>query len=124
MEGINDLFTRIRNAVLVKKSEVVLPYSRIKLDIANVLVKKSFLENIHKDDVNLVLKIAYQQNAVCRISGIKVIYRPGVHTYKKANDLKSKNRFAITIISTSKGVMTGKEAEKLGIGGEVLAEVW
>lgn len=121
---INDLFIRIKNASLARKHEVVLPYSKIKENIAKVLVREGYLEYSRKDKNNLLVQIAYVGNEP-RVMGARNISTPGLHIYRKAKEIRSsKKKFITIIVSTPGGVMTGAEATKKGLGGEVIAEIW
>ena len=134
-DPIGDMLTRIRNAQAVKKSEVVLPMSKIKFAIAQILEKEGMLSKVeieeggvgNKNDkfkkIKLVLK--YKKSGKSFISSIKRISKPGLRIYVKKDELpRVLNNFGIAIISTPKGVMTNKVARKKGLGGEVLCEVY
>lgn len=119
-----DLFTRIRNAVMAKKPEIPVPYSRLKEAIAQVLLKEGYLSNVTrvKDELVMALTIKRRKSV---ITGIKNVSRPGLRIYRASDKLPRPLRGAgISIISTPKGVMSNKEARKLGVGGEVLGEIW
>lgn len=119
-----DLFTRIRNAVMAKKPEIPVPYSRFKEAIAQVLLKEGYLSNVTrvKDELVMTLTIKRRKSV---ITGIKNVSRPGLRIYRGSGALPRPLRGAgISIISTPKGVMSNKEARKLGVGGEVLGEIW
>lgn len=127
---IADMLTRIRNAGTAKHETVEVPASTVKSAIADILVKEGYIKNVEKiEGVNTqgVLKITlkYVENKKLAISGIKRISKPGLRVYANKEDLpKVLGGLGIAIISTSKGIMTDKEARKLGIGGEVMAYVW
>lgn len=135
MDPIADMFTRIRNASAVKKSEVVLPLSKLKYEIAKILetegwIKKAAivpggLDGRHNnfDELQIILK--YRKNGKPQIDTIKRISRPGLKIYVGKDEIPTVlNNFGVAIISTSKGLMTGKEAKKQKIGGEILGEIF
>lgn len=127
---IADMLTRIRNAGTAKHETVEVPASTVKSAIADILVKEGYIKSVEKiEGVNTqgVLKITlkYVENKKLAISGIKRISKPGLRVYANKEELpKVLGGLGIAIISTSKGIMTDKEARKLGIGGEVMAYVW
>lgn len=127
---IADMLTRIRNAGTAKHETVDVPASTVKTAIADILVKEGYIKSFEKiEGVNTqgVLKITlkYVENKKLAISGIKRISKPGLRVYANKEELpKVLGGLGIAIISTSKGIMTDKEARKLGIGGEVMAYVW
>ena len=128
-DPIADMLTRIRNAITAKKTDVIIPASKTKMSIANILLSEGYvsavdvIENGIKKDIKVTLK--YGPNGEKVISGIKRISKPGLRIFSNAEDLpKVINGLGIAIISTNKGVMTDKQARSLNIGGEVLAYVW
>ncbi len=129
IDPIADLLTRIRNANQMRYNEVVVPSSKIKLEIVKILKDEGYITNykIEKNDVqdNIIITLKYGANKERVISGLKRISKPGLRVYAKAEEIPSVlNGLGISIISTSKGIMTGKEAKKENLGGEVLAYVW
>ena len=127
-DPIADMLTRLRNAFAVKKTEVSLPYSKIKAEIASVLKDEGYLESVEKvEEVGfptLKIVLRYQSGHVPAIRSIKKISKPGCRVYAKAEELPVVlNNMGVAIISTSKGVMTNRSAKKLNIGGEVICEV-
>ena len=127
-DPIADMLTRIRNANQMRKETVVIPTSKVKSAILEVLKKEGFIENYTvsadvKSETTITLK--YTENNQRVIKGLKRISKPSLHVYSKAEDLpKVLNGLGIAIISTSQGIMSDKEARKQKIGGEVLAYVW
>ncbi|MFN3301537.1 MAG: 30S ribosomal protein S8 [Patescibacteria group bacterium] len=131
MDPISDMLTRIRNALAVKKPEVIIPFSKIKFAIAKILEKEKFIEKVEKIppkkkksfyEIKITLKY---KNGEPAIRELKRISKPGCRVYLKANKIKPvKGGLGILIISTSRGIMTGQEARKRKLGGEVLAEIW
>lgn len=127
-DSIADMLTRIRNANQMRYEEVRIPASRVKEEIAKILKEEGFINNykLEKDNVQgtlvLTLKYADKQRV---ITGLKRISKPGLRVYAKHDELpKVLNGLGIAIISTSKGIMTDKEARMQNIGGEVLAYIW
>lgn len=129
-DPIADMLTRLRNALLSGKKEVRLPFSKIKFAIGKILEKEGYLEKAARDtaakwndELQLVLK--YNQNEEPIIQGLKKISKPGCRVYvTKENLPKVLSGYGLAIISTSKGVMTNKEAKKQSLGGEVICEIW
>jgi len=127
-DPISDMLTRIRNAQAVKKAELVLPYSRMKFALAKILEKEGFVEHVTQVTeskfpmIQIVLKYT---NSLPAIQSIQRISSPGRRVYTKSEDLRSVlSGLGISVISTSNGLMTNKEAHKRHLGGEVLCEVY
>ena len=128
-DPIADLLTRIRNANQMRYNEVVIPSSNMKLEIVKILEREGFIASykIEKSEVqdNIIVTLKYGKNKERVISGLKRISKPGLRVYAKAEEIPTVlNGLGIAILSTSKGVMTGKEARKENLGGEVLAYIW
>jgi small subunit ribosomal protein S8 len=122
---IADMLTRIRNANELHYETVSMPTSKMKVEIANILKSEGFIKDYVVEDRTLTLTLKYSDNKERVISGLKCISKPGLRVYAKAEDIpRVLNGLGIAIISTSKGVMTDKEARKQSIGGEVLAYIW
>ncbi len=135
MDPIADMFTRIRNASAVKKSEVSLPLSKLKLEIAKILETEGWIKKAevvagglngrHSSFDELLLHLKYHKNGKPQISSIKRISRPGLKIYVSKDEIPTVlNNFGIAIISTSNGLMTDKQAKKAQVGGEVLGEIY
>lgn len=126
-DPIADMLTRIRNASMARKKEVAVPFSKIKAAIAGILVREGYLEKAEeKTDTHrhLVLRLAYQ-NGSPAVNHLARISTPSHRRYVKAGEVnKVLNGFGVAILSTPKGVMTGNEAKKAGVGGELLCEVY
>lgn len=129
-DPIADMLTRIRNANTAKHDTVCIPASKMKLAIANILVDEGYVEkcelveNGKFQDIKLSLKYGASKNEKI-IGGIKKISKPGLRVYAgKENMPRVLGGLGIAIVSTNQGVMTDKQARKLGAGGEVLAFVW
>jgi len=126
-DPIADMLTRIRNASSALKAEVELPYSKIKKALADILIREGYLvkaEEIKDVKSTLVLTLKYT-NKQPAISNIKRISKPSHRKYMKAKEIsKILNGYGTSILSTPKGLLTGKEAKKEGLGGEVICEIW
>ena len=128
-DPIADMLTRIRNANSSKHKTVDIPASKMKLAIADILFKEGYIKSFEEisNDVQGTIRVAlkYDEKGNRVIAGIKRISKPGLRVYASKEDLPQVlNGLGIAIVSTSKGVMTDKEARKEGLGGEVLAYVW
>ena len=122
---IADMLTRIRNANELHYELVSMPTPKMKVEIANILKSEGYISEYTVEDRTLTLTLKYSDNKERVISGLKCISKPGLRVYAKAEDIpRVLNGLGIAIISTSKGVMTDKEARKQSIGGEVLAYIW
>ena len=124
---IADMLTRIRNALLAKHETVVIPASNIKKSIADILLKEGYIKGITFEEGvqgNIVIDLKYVDNKPA-ISGLKRISKPGLRVHVGCEDIpKVMGGLGVAIISTSKGIMTGKQARDSKQGGEVLAYVW
>ncbi len=128
-DPIADMLTRIRNALVAKHETVDVPASTIKKAIAQILLSEGYIkgyeliENGVEKTIRIQLK--YGPNKQRVVVGLKRISKPGLRVYARKDQVpKVLNGLGIAVISTSRGVMTDKEARKLGVGGEVLAYVW
>ncbi|MCP5245264.1 MAG: 30S ribosomal protein S8 [Burkholderiales bacterium] len=126
-DPIADMLTRIRNAQMAKKKSVCVPYSKIKSAIAKVLKEEGYIIDFKKNMSNkqAVIDITLKYYAELPvIEKIKRISKPGLRIYKQAPEIPVvMNGLGVAIVSTSKGVMTGKKAQETGVGGEILCEV-
>lgn len=123
---IGDFVTRLKNAALARKSEVVVPYSRFKEDVARALEREGYITSFAKDlkSRTLTVDLTYRKKMPL-ITNTKIVSRPGVRIYKASRKLGVVLGGAgIAIVSTSKGVMSSREAKKKGLGGEIIAEIW
>ena len=126
---IADMLTRVRNALIAKHEAVEVPASNLKKELARILLEEGFISgyDIAEDGVQgkIVITLKYGPHGEKVISGLKRVSKPGLRIYSNCEDLpKVLGGLGIAILSTSKGIMTGKEAKKLHQGGEVLAYVW
>ena len=128
-DPIADMLTRLRNANTVGHETVEIPASKMKKAIAEILKEEGYITDfdVIEDDKQGMIKVTmkYGSNKERVISGIKKISKPGLKVYAKANEVpKVLGGLGIAIISTSKGIVSDKEARKLGVGGEVICYVW
>ena len=129
IDPIADMLTRIRNANSNKHSSVLVPQSKTKLAIAEILKNEGFIEGyktVENDGIKMIeIALKYGPNGEKVIQGLKRISKPGLRIYANAEQLPSVlNGLGIAIVSTNKGIITDKNARKLNVGGEVLAYVW
>lgn len=129
-DPIADMLTRIRNANSSKHKTVDIPASNMKLAIAEILFKEGYIKSFEEIKVEnnqgiIRITLKYDEKGARVIDGLRRISKPGLRVYAGKEELpKVLNGLGVAIISTSKGIMTDKEARKLKIGGEVLAYVW
>lgn len=128
-DPIADMLTRIRNGNNARHKSVDVPASNIKKEISEILLKEGYIKKYEfiEDDKQGIIKIdfKYGENNERVISGIKRISKPGLRVYvNRENIPRVLGGLGIAIISTSKGIVTDKEARKLGVGGEVICYVW
>ena len=127
-DQIADLITRIRNAIMVHKNEVSVPASKLKIAILEGLKRTTFITDykiVEATPRNSIKVIINQINEAPRINEINKVSKPGRRVYAGVEELpKIKSGRGIILISTSKGVMTGDEAKKARLGGEILVKVW
>ena len=132
MSPIANMLTQIKNAQSRGKEGVVLPFSKMTFGIAEILKNKGFIGGVekktrkmNKSEVSILGVELKYENGVGAIGGIKMISKPSRRVYVGKDDLKPiKNGYGISIISTSRGLMTGDEAKKAKIGGEIICEIW
>ena len=128
-DPIADMLTRIRNALVAKHETVDVPASNMKLAIAEILLKEGYIKSytVNEEGVEKMMTIVlkYGPNKQRVITGLKRVSKPGLRVYARKDRLpRVLNGLGIAIISTSKGIMTDREARKQGVGGEVLAYIW
>ena len=123
-DPIADMLTRIRNANAALHETVNIPASRMKAAVLDILLQEGFVKNV-KEENTLKVTLKYGSNNEKVITGIKRISKPGLRVYAKKEELpRVLGGLGIAVISTSKGVMSDKQARKEGLGGEVIAYVW
>lgn len=127
-DPIADMLTRIRNAILVNKNEVNLPYSSMKERLANELKKSGFIDGVKSDKTGDFQRLIITINAPgtnARINTIERVSKPGRRLYVKADEVpRVMNGRGVMIVSTSKGLMSGDEAKKKRMGGELICKVY
>jgi small subunit ribosomal protein S8 len=128
-DPIADMLTRIRNGLVARHGEVRIPHSRIKVRIAEILVREGYVEDVEvvpagvQPEIKVKLKYTPDRSPV--IHGLKRVSRPGLRVYADRNGMpRVQGGLGIAIVSTSKGVMTDREARRSRVGGEVMCEVW
>lgn len=127
-DPIADMLTRIRNACQARKSELVMPYSKFKENLAKLLMQEGFLGAVSTlEDQHKMLKISlkYAPNGDPVIGGINRVSTPGQRIYLSSEKLPRTNSgFGVTVVSTSKGLLTDRQARKERVGGEVVCQIW
>lgn len=134
MDTISDFFIRIKNAYLAKKDRAVIPFSGMKYEMAKILERKGFVSAVRKkrkkknleirEFLYLEVKLKYEAGDAA-LSGVRLVSSPGRRIYLKKDEIRPvRSGYGILIISTSKGIMTGEEAQSLGLGGQAIAQIW
>lgn len=128
-DPIADMLTRLRNAARAHKTEFVVPYSRLKSEIARILEKEGYiagfeLETTPQGRPNLKIRNKFV-NKASAIAGLKRVSKPGLRRYVKADEVpRVLGGMGVAVLSTSRGVLTGQEARRQNVGGELLAYIW
>jgi small subunit ribosomal protein S8 len=128
-DPIADMLTRLRNANSAYHDRVVMPHSKLKVSIAEILQKEGYIASHHVEDAevgkNLVIELKYGRNRERSIAGLRRVSKPGLRVYAKNTNLpRVLGGLGVAIISTSSGLQTDQQAKRNGVGGEVLAYVW
>ncbi len=128
-DPVADLLTRIRNAINARQQKLDVPASKLKMEIARILKEEGYLANYKATEENgrklLRLYIKYGSNNDAAITNLARVSRPGCRVYVGHSDIpRVLGGLGISILTTPKGVMTGRQARKTGVGGEILCEVW
>ena len=128
-DPISDMLTRIRNAGIARQAQTTCPFSKQKLAIAKVLEEAGFIENVSAESKEghpaLVMGIRYDDQGRPLIDGIRRVSKPGRRVYVGAREIwKVRNGLGISVISTSKGILSDEGAREASVGGEVVCEVW
>lgn len=128
-DPIADMLTRIRNASRARHQEVVVPASRTKREIARILVEEGFIAGFSEEQQGpgqvLRLQLKYVEGKVPVVSGLKRISKPGLRVYARKTEIpRVLGGLGLVLVSTSQGIMTGTQARKAELGGEILAYVW
>ena len=127
--SVSDFIIRIKNGALAKRKEIELPYSNINLAIGKVLKKEGFLDEVKEskngNQKSIKATISYEKRQPI-LNDVKIVSKPSLRVYKASkdiSDIEKRGRHRV-VISTSQGVMSGKEAKNKGLGGEILFEIW
>jgi small subunit ribosomal protein S8 len=128
-DPIADMLTRLRNAGMVRHRQVLVPSSKMKVAIARILKEEGFIQHYEmirgRPQPQIRIRLKYDQDRKSVLTALKRVSKPGCRIYTKKQDIPwVLSGLGIAILSTPKGVMTGKKARRLGIGGEVLCYVW
>ncbi|WP_028852097.1 30S ribosomal protein S8 [Thermocrispum municipale] len=128
-DPIADFLTRLRNANSAYHDEVVVPHSKLKQNIAEILKREGYIADYRTEQgdkhKNLVVKLKYGPNRERSIAGLRRVSKPGLRVYAKSTELPNVlGGLGVAIISTSSGLQTDRQAKRNGVGGEVLAYVW
>jgi small subunit ribosomal protein S8 len=127
-DQIADLITRLRNAIMAGKNEILVPTSRLKTQVVEVLKKNGYVANFEVKDESprgILRVVINEEGQNPKINEISKVSKPGQRIYSAADDLPTiKSGRGMIIVSTSKGLMTGREAKKNRLGGEILVKVW
>ena len=128
-DPVADFLTRIRNALSAQHDSVVIPASKFKVELARILREQGYIEDYATEPARvgeaLRVRLKYTEERASVISGLKRVSSPGRRTYVHSGEIpKILGAMGTTIVSTSRGVMTGHEAKRQGVGGEVVAYVW
>ncbi len=127
-DPIADMLTRIRNALIARQDWVVIPASRLKMDIVKILKAEGFVADYHVEKTapqTIRLQLRYGERKQGIITGLRRISRPGLRVYRRCADVpRIRGGMGVAILSTSRGVMTDRDARRAGVGGEVLCFIW
>ncbi len=133
MDTVSDFFIRIKNAYLVKNDRVVIPFSKMKYEMAKILERRGFVSAVRKKkkskkgelgELVLDIKLKYE-DGLPAFNNVRLISKPGRRIYIKRGEIRPvKSGYGVLVVSTSKGIMTGDEAVKAGVGGQAIAEVY
>jgi small subunit ribosomal protein S8 len=127
-DPIADFLTRLRNAATARKAEVVAPYSKIKAEVARILKQEGYITNYEVDTTGkfpVIKVLTKSHNRSSAITGLKRISKPGLRKYVAVTEIpRVLGGMGISILSTPRGIVSGREAKKQNIGGELLAIVW
>ncbi len=127
-DPIGDMIIRIKNALMARKVETIVPHSKIKKAIAEIMKKHKYIEDFEvidkkpQKEIKIILKYVKDMPAV---TGVKRISKPGRRVYRGSAKIPvTLNGYGVTIVSTNKGVLTDQQARKLNVGGEILCQIW
>lgn len=127
-DPIADMIIRIKNAFLARQNETLVPHSKLKEAIAKLLVENGYLDAVELQagapQSNLLLKLKYV-GKVPAITDVRRVSKPGRRLYSSASEIpQALGGYGLTVVSTSKGIMSGTQARQLNVGGEVLCQIW
>ena len=128
-DPLADMLTRIRNACMVRFESVNIPHSKLKLNITKILKEEGYIRDYHLEKTeagdNLKIDLKYDQDGKKVIAGLRRISKPGRRIYARYDEIpKVMTGLGISILSTSRGVMTDRKARAMKVGGEIICEVW
>jgi small subunit ribosomal protein S8 len=128
-DPIADFLTRIRNGIMAAHETVIIPSSRLKQEMARILTEQGYIDGFDVEPgtpgERIVVRLKYTENRTSVISGLRRVSRPGQRMYVDSKHVpKVLGGMGTAIVSTSQGVMTGHDARRAGVGGEIVAEVW
>ena len=128
-DPIADMLTRLRNAIMARHGDVLVPASRMKLSVAKILKEEGFIKDYEvirgKPERTIKIYLRYYDDNQSVISGLERVSRPGLRTYVQRKEIpRVYGGMGVAIVSTSRGVKTGQQARRLGIGGELLCYIW
>jgi len=130
VDPITDLLNRIRNAAMARHASTRAPYSNMKMRLVEILKEEGYIDDFSMDEGDgihreIIINIKYLDNFKTAINKMRRISKPGRRFYCKADDIpKVKAGLGVSIITTSKGIITDRDARRLNVGGEVLCEIW
>ncbi len=129
MSVVSDFIIRIKNAAMANRRELTLPFSKINKNVGKLLVKEGFLEDLKEEkekDRKFLRAVLKYERRIPSFSNVLVVSKPSLRVYKSAKSIEGIQRRGrhTVVLSTSLGIMTGKEAQKKGVGGEILFEIW
>lgn len=129
-DPVADMLTRIRNAITARHGTVDVPVSRLKLELARIMKEEGFIQGyqVHKDGTpyaTMRIRLYYRSKGESQITGLKRVSKPGLRTYVRNNEIpRYYGGLGVAILSTSEGVMTGRQAGRKSLGGELLCYIW
>ncbi|MBN2380256.1 30S ribosomal protein S8 [candidate division WOR-3 bacterium] len=129
MDVIGDYLTAIRNALSARKKEVKVPSSRFRQELSRILLEEGYISNFQVQEKEfppkIIIQLKYSAQGESVIAGLRRVSKQSRRIYRKAKDLPQvKNGLGTSVVSTSQGVMSDRQARKIGLGGEVICEVW
>lgn len=124
-DSVADMLTRLRNGARARHETVPMPASKLKTEIAKILRAEGFIAGHEVQGETLVLRLKYLDGKIPAVTEVKRVSRPGLRVYAGRRELPRVRRgLGVTIVSTSRGLMTGADAARVGLGGEILCTVW